>query len=178
MKYAITGHTYGLGLKLVNTSPIKDNYIGFSRSTGHNINDTKSLDEIVELAKNCDVFINNAYSKHGQTDLLYKIWDKWYDKDKIIVNIGSSITDGIKSFPYDYIAHKASLDKASKQLSNQSAKCKVILARFGYLGTPGILKKDPVPDYIDLNDAVEYILYAISVCKKYKFNDFTIIPKE
>lgn len=178
MKYAITGHTYGLGLRLINTPPIKDNYIGFSRSTGYNINDETSLEEIAELAKDCDVFINNAYSKHGQTDLLYKIWDKWHNEDKIIVNIGSSITDGIKSFPYDYIAHKASLDKASKQLSNQTAKCKVILARFGYLGTKGILKKDPVPNYIDLDDAVEYILYSINVCNKYKFNEFTINPEE
>lgn len=176
MKFAITGHTRGLGLKLVSTPPICDNFIGFSRSHGYDISNPQSRNDIVRLIDDCDVFINNAYHGHSQTDLLYQVWDSWATTDKIIVNIGSNTTDGIKSFVHDYSAHKASLDKASEQLSNQNSRCKVILARFGYLGTERILQKNPVPAYVDLNDAVQYILGAIEVSKKYRCNGFTILP--
>lgn len=176
MRFAITGHTMGLGLRLSSTSPICNNYVGFSRSTGHDIANRKCRDEIVELIDDCDVFINNAYCGHAQTDLLYQVWHSWADTDRIIVNIGSNTTDSIKPFAHDYSAHKASLDKASEQLSNQNSKCKVILARFGYLGTERILQKKPVPVHIDLDDAVQHILGAIEVCKKYRCNEFTIIP--
>lgn len=177
MLFAITGHTLGLGKRLIETAPINKNFIGFSRSNGFDISTYKGRKQIVAQSLHADVFINNAYDNHHQTDLLYMLWEEWQNKDKIIVNIGSNTTDGIKRFPHDYSAHKASLDKASEQLSNQNSPCKVVLARFGYLGTERILKKDPVPDYIELDDAVNYILNAVDVCKKYKYNSFTIIPK-
>ena len=62
MKIAITGHTKGIGKAIANLYP---DYIGFSRSNDFDIGNPDCVNRIVELSKNCDIFVNNAY--HGTT---------------------------------------------------------------------------------------------------------------
>lgn len=88
MKIAITGHTKGLGLELVNLLSIDHEIIGFSRSNGYDIE--KFYDVIVDKSLNCDVFINNAYSSNKQLDIFNRLMTYWgKDLTKTIVNIGS-----------------------------------------------------------------------------------------
>jgi len=70
MKIVITGHTRGLG-KAFYEHFIKDpnnTVIGLSRSQGTDV--SSSLDKILEISKNCDLFINNAYSGLAQNKLV------------------------------------------------------------------------------------------------------------
>ena len=79
MKFAITGHTNGIGKAFSELPEVKDNFIGFSKSTGYNIEDVEDRSKIIEESIDCDVFINNAYASYYQTDLLYELHKKWKD---------------------------------------------------------------------------------------------------
>ena len=90
MKYAITGHTQGIGLALANL--LTPNYIGFSSRNGYDITVKENRETIILQSADCDVFINNAYADFNQVTLLYELFKIWKGSDKIIVNIGSSTT--------------------------------------------------------------------------------------
>ena len=167
MKFAITGHTKGLGLALTKTPQVENNYIGFSTSTGFDINLPTDRLKIIEMASDCDVFINNAYSGHAQTDLLYDIFKEWRDKKRIIINIGSDTTTGTKNYIWSYSAHKASLEKASEQLSFLKTPCQVMLIKFGWIGSERVLNKFKPLSHIALEDAAAFILDQIKWCQKY-----------
>ena len=128
MKIAITGHTKGIGKGLYDFYVKKNHILGFSRSNGYDI--AKKSDEIIEKSKDCDIFFNNAYSGFWQTELLFKLWDRWYAKEKLIVNINSMICH--TSYPYryhkffsKYKIHKLSLEKAVRELQQTPAKCQI-----------------------------------------------------
>jgi NAD(P)-dependent dehydrogenase (short-subunit alcohol dehydrogenase family) len=174
MKYAITGHTAGIGLSLYRL--LKPNCIGFSRTTGHNINMKQNRESIISDSVDCDVFINNAYSDINQVNLLYELYEIWKDSDKIIVNIGSETTCGIKNHPHIYTAHKIALDKASEQLSHLDNKCRVINIKFGWVGTPRVLAKFNPKSYIDVDDAAKYILEQIIWSTKYRVTECLVRP--
>jgi len=174
MKYAITGHTQGLGYAIANVVG-DDNVVGFSRSTGYDIANKTDRQRIINESMKCDVFINNAHSGFAQTELLYELWDAWADTNKIIVNIGSNTTDGIKSYSHIYTAEKMSLEKASEQLSNQS-KCKVVLLKFGWIGTDRILKNVNPPAYIEVDDAAWFVSDMISLNVKNRLTTATLLP--
>ena len=179
MRYAITGHTSGLGKALTQYEDIKDNYIGFSRSTGYDISDLNCRKQIIEEANNCQIFINNAYNGFAQTDLLYELFDVWKDRDKFIINISSNTTDGVKLFPHLYSAHKHSLEKAGEQLANSFYPCMVTTLKYGYLGTERILEKNPVPKCIPLNHAVRFIEHAIDLMDdNIRLTTATLIPAQ
>jgi NAD(P)-dependent dehydrogenase (short-subunit alcohol dehydrogenase family) len=173
MKYAITGHTDGLG-RAIST---KVDHIGFSKSTGYDITNIEHRKNIIDQSINSDVFINNAYAEYAQTDLLYELYNEWKCLNKIIVNIGSNTTDGIKSYPHKYTAHKASLDKASEQLSNLKNNCRVILIKFGWIGTDRVIRDYQPTQYINTNDAAEMIINCVNISKKYNLTHFTCLPE-
>lgn len=70
MKIVITGHTHGLGKALYEhfIKDLTNTVIGLSRSQGTDV--SSSLDKILEISKNCDLFINNAYSGSAQNNLV------------------------------------------------------------------------------------------------------------
>jgi hypothetical protein len=69
MKVAITGHTAGIGKELYNYFSRKNaEVIGMSRSNGYDLE--TSVDSIIENAKDCDIFIDNAYRDEKQLELL------------------------------------------------------------------------------------------------------------
>ena len=72
MKIVITGHTSGLGKALYDGLSEKHEVLGLSRQNGHDL----SVDLYPFLIDNFDVYINNAYYKYAQVDLLYQILKK------------------------------------------------------------------------------------------------------
>ena len=79
MKIALTGHTRGIGNACKQLLEPEHEIIGFSRTNGYNINEPKV---IYELAKDADVFINNAQFQDYQTKLFDLFWDDWKYKHK------------------------------------------------------------------------------------------------
>ena len=90
MKIAITGHTKGIGKSIANKFSSK-NYevLGFSKSTGFDISKEEDRINILNMSKDADIFVNNAYDSEGQTDLLKKFIDAWEGTNKRIINMSS-----------------------------------------------------------------------------------------
>lgn len=175
MKYAITGHTNGLGQAIANLLG-NDNVVGFSKSTGYDITEPSSRQRIIKESMHCDVFINNAHAEYAQTQLLYELWDRWAGLDKTIINISSNTTDGIKKHTHEYSAQKASLEKANEQLANMNKPCKVTMFRFGYIGTERILKNVNPASFITTDDAAQFIIDAMQMTCKYRLTSMSILP--
>jgi hypothetical protein len=100
MKCCITGHTRGLG-KAINDYLVVQGWtvIGFNSST--------SLDRIVEISNNCDLFINNAYGDGIQIELLNQLYNS---VGKMIV-CGSVVTDFPDPQLPVYTHHKKELEQ-------------------------------------------------------------------
>jgi hypothetical protein len=165
MKYAITGHTEGIGNKLY--SILSPHAIGFSRSNGYDINKEEYRNKIINESKNSETFINNAHSGFGQTYLLLELVNIWKnDASKTIINVGSRICEIIlpptRLELLQYQAEKLSLKSTIETLTNYSdIKCKIVYKYFGYVGTEKILKKYPKfteDDYISVDKACQIIL--------------------
>ena len=163
MKYAITGHSYGIGQALYE----KLDSIGFSKSTGHDICDPAIRKQIIEQSEDCDVFINNAPADFGQSELLLELWNAWQGKNKTIINVGSRISEANFELPIEYShllkyqMHKRTLKQLSETLSTLPSTVTVKYRWFAYVGTPKILAKYPhftEKDYISIDEAVEIIL--------------------
>jgi hypothetical protein len=79
------------------------------------------------------VFINNAYDRYSQVDLLYAVYDMWKDKDKKIINIGSLSSIGVRDYLQPYAIHKKALHEAHMQIAYQQNKCKSYIFNIGYM---------------------------------------------
>jgi len=129
-RVAITGHTRGLGAALFERFSVSDMVVGLSRSNGFDI---RKIDNIIERIAECDVFINNAYDRYSQVDLLYAVYDMWKDKDKKIINIGSLSSIGVRDYLQPYAIHKKALHEAHMQIAHQQNKCKSYIFNIGYI---------------------------------------------
>ena len=164
MKYAITGHTQGIGKKAFER--LSPDIIGFSKSTGYDITVGADRQRIIQESYNCDVFINNATEGFGQTYLLLELAHAWKDlTDKKIINVGSRIAE-IFALSKEmihlagYQAEKLSVKTMSMRLK-PIVQCKIEYRWFAYVGTEKILKKYPhftSSDYISEDAAVDIIL--------------------
>lgn len=138
MKVAVTGHTKGIGREIANFFAANATVVGLSRSNGYDIN---NIDKIVKVIKDCDIFINNAYSGYQQVILLETMYNLWKDTGKTIVSIGSVITDyprtesAIDSEPWSYREHKLALQKKFRELAWTSTKCQLALINPGSTDT-------------------------------------------
>lgn len=83
MKFAITGHTSGLGKFLYDKLGENHTIIGLSRSNGFDI--TKDFTDIVEEIQRADCFINNACVE----DYQIKLFNQVCDYIPYIVSMGS-----------------------------------------------------------------------------------------
>ena len=81
MKIAITGHTSGIGKGILEYYSGEHEVIGFSLENGYNIND---YNRILEETKECDIFINNAYSHYTQSEIVSE-WAKVHSNDKHLI---------------------------------------------------------------------------------------------
>lgn len=162
-KYAITGHTNGIGKHLFDH--LKPNVIGFSKTNGFDILNAKSREKIILQSTDCDVFINNASDSIGSTYLLIEWFIANRNFDKKIINVGSQIAnvDGAvkREDLLKYQADKLILKEMSLRLMKEDKKCSIIYKSLPYVGTEKILKKYPTfteNDYITLDDALNIIL--------------------
>lgn len=135
MKVAITGHTSGIGKALTN---VFLDSVGFSRKNGYDLHNRFIREKMYNEISDCDVFINNADLGWNQSVLLYELWEKWKDKDKLIVNIGSDAADYNQSIARPYNIQKRALQDACLQLQQASQPCKVVLVKPGYVDTPRV----------------------------------------
>lgn len=161
MKYALTGHTDGIGLALY--QHLGESTLGFSKRTGYDIKIKEDRRRIINEIKDCDVFINNATDGFSQVLMLIDLFKEWKDLNKTIINVGSRIAE-IK-LPKDrlelleYQAEKLILKQMVEQL--QGYTCQVSYKWFPYVGTERILKKYPhftSKDYITVQQAMDIIL--------------------
>lgn len=163
MKYAITGHTQGIGKAVFNT--LKDAK-GFSRSNGFDINNSVSRKRIIDEIKDCDVFINNAHSNFSQTSMLLDVFHSWMNTDKTIINVGSVIAENetnLKNYEHllEYQIQKKALKTLHYDLVNLQTNLNLKYVYFGYVGTERILQKYPnmtKDQYISVDEAVNSIL--------------------
>ena len=159
MKIAITGNTSGIGLALANRLQQDHDIVRLSRSNGYNIADTT---KILDAAKDCDVFINNAYCEYQQALLLQSFYAIWKDSDKQIINIGSVVTNYPRSqveldnYPWPYRDHKVALEKLFRKLAWERSKCSLHLISPGPVDTK-MIKHLTVPK-LDPNSVVDVVL--------------------
>lgn len=171
MKVAITGHTKGIGKALSEVFP---EYIGYSRKTGHDLNNRVIREKMFNEIIDCDIFINNANIGWNQSVLLYELWEKWKEKDKLIVNIGSIAADYNQYVARPYNIQKKSLQDACMQLQHAQQPCKVVLVKPGYVDTPAVqnitaTKMDPKELALYIKELVElrYSTFWIPVVTLY-----------
>lgn len=131
-KAVITGHTSGIGLSMYNHLVSKGwEVIGFNKTTG--------LDNVIEEAQDCDLFINNAYANGKQIYFLNQLHNK---VKKMIVcgSVAAFFPD--PSLP-DYSKHKKELAERVKEINSSNI---LIL----HLSAKGYNDRDAVLSVIDL----------------------------
>ena len=164
IKYAITGHTRGIGRRTYER--LSPDIIGFSKSTGYDINKYIDRQRIIAESFDCDVFINNATEGFAQTYMLLDLVNAWGDNpNKTIINVGSRVAEidvlpeHLKHLRY-YQAEKLSIKHCSQRLAATS-KCNMQYRWLTYVGTEAILAEYPhfkPGDYISEDEAVDIIL--------------------
>lgn len=154
-KVGITGHLSGLGKELYSRIP---DSIGFDIGSHHDI---KNPDPWIEALLSCDVFINNAYDGFHQVNMLEKVFLKWINEDKTIINISSTASE-IKHINYQmgfYPIHKKALDEACMRLQHIEKNCRVVNVKIGWMDTP--LSENFVEDKLDPKVVADKIMYII-----------------
>jgi NADP-dependent 3-hydroxy acid dehydrogenase YdfG len=135
MKIAITGHTNGIGKAVADLYP---DHLGFSRTNGYDISKSEDVKLIIEttIAKECDVFVNNAYHGAAQTTLFELLLSHWNtDSSKTIVNINSRTIYNAPN-QRQYTADKKLLrSSAVNAIRDIDRKCRVININPGYVKT-------------------------------------------
>jgi NAD(P)-dependent dehydrogenase (short-subunit alcohol dehydrogenase family) len=172
MKVAITGHTSGIGAAIARRC--QGNFKGFSRSNGYDIAVPEHRARIIAESNDCGVFVNNASCVFAQVNMLYEIHTAWIDLPRLIINISSTASDGIKNHSHPYAVYKAALDKASQQLSNLHRPVKVCNLRFGYVDTPRVASVSAKK--IDVEHACDMIFTVINAPTNLQISEITILP--
>ena len=161
MNIAITGHTRGIGCA-ISALFKNDTVLGLSRSTGYDIRNTES---IIDSVKDCDIFINNAYDGGCQTAILSALAAVWKNTDKLIITIGSTVTDYPRSEihldkePFPYRDYKRELRDTFRVLSRLPNSCRMSLVSPGATDTDMIkhlttVKMDP----LTVAKTVQYVI--------------------
>lgn len=174
-KVAVTGHTSGIGLGIYEYFLSKGyETVGFSRSTGYDLNCEDTQKRIVAETNDFDIFVNNAFNHLGgfaQTQLLHKLFPVWKNKDGWIFNISSVASDFIAGRKEEspYCITKIALDSYVKQLSWLLPKVNLVLIRPGRVDTqlissiPG--KKLRVDDIVNTIDWVLTRPEDVHICE-------------
>lgn len=135
MKVRITGHTRGLGNALYN------HYI----DQGHDVigfDSKNTIDEIIEVSKGCDLFINNAY---GDGPLQIELLNSLYKEVKQMIVMGSIATIFADPDEPYYTLIKTDLETAFMQLAvdPKAPQAQMLLLRLtssSYKDTDAIIK--------------------------------------
>ncbi len=163
MKIAFTGHSRGIGKALADTLATEHTIEGFSRSNGYDINEKQSI--IIRAVKDCDVFVNNAYSGLSQVELLKGVWGLWKDNpNKTIVNIVSR-TKYYKvgqTRSEEYCMYKRALDDFAKTLTFTRKKCRIININPGYVRTDMVADVSQDVEMLTAQEVADCIVWTIN----------------
>jgi nucleoside-diphosphate-sugar epimerase len=175
MKVLITGHTSGIGKAIYDYfDSLGYECIGCSRSNGYDISTIEAKDKILDLAKDIDIFVNNAYSNfdHSQLILLRRLYDLWNGQDKIIINISSMIT------VFNDLKHPILKKYAeTKRLQDEFLQDKlenpyVINLKLGTTDTPRVSWDNQ--QKMTTDNVVEILDFIFNNRHKYKVNSITV----
>jgi len=146
MKITITGHLSGIGKAMYDGFSAQGHEIlGIDRDMVPDLSTAEGIINCASLTADSDMIIINAYdmqdkdklSGFSQTVLLYKMFNLWKGKDKIIVVIGSLASEMYIPTSSPYIVHKISIDAAVKQLRNiNSTRPYILNLKPHYVDTP------------------------------------------
>jgi nucleoside-diphosphate-sugar epimerase len=159
MKIAITGHSAGIGQALTKVyDKLGHEVVGLSRRNGNNI---RSIPKILKNIVECDIFINNAQSGYGQTELLFAVYEIWKNcTEKKIINISTMMTSQpvsvLSGLEYDaYRIQKLSLEEAIRQLNFKKGGPKLILVKPGAIATQ---PNQGEPNYANVDEWAEALI--------------------
>lgn len=163
MKIAITGHTKGIGKAISDSFTDQGHEIlGLSRSNGFDIKDTE---KIIDAVRDCDVFINNAYNEFDQEKLLKTLNLAWKGTDKVIISIGSIVTDyprierHLDNQDWPYRNHKRVLRDSFRRMVKYPMSCRLILISPGATDTDMIKHHDCVK--MNPEEVAKAVRYAL-----------------
>ena len=123
MKIAITGHTRGLGQVIYeHMNSLGHEVIGLSSSNGYHLPD--SIEQVVEIAKSCDYFFNNAHIGIIQSKLIELLYDRCS-----IITSGSMAADYTGTI---YRSEKKIVENTHRRFKKLSGK-PMLLLKMGYL---------------------------------------------
>ena len=159
MKCVITGHTSGIGQALMIHFVEKGwTVYGLSRSNGYDID--QDLDKIIEVAKGCDLFINNAYS----TDSQLKLTKALIHQVPKIVTMGAAVTDYPDLIDSDYSRNKKALETYCRVMSLQESVADVLFLKISFAETTlnrpktGRIDSDFTVSYKEIADTIDFWL--------------------
>lgn len=163
MRIMITG-TQGLARGVIIAAQQQGHEItAVSRSNGYNIRDVSTW---AQDFQDWDACINCAYDGFYQIRVLEMFADLWKDQDqKIIVNIGSMVTDHTRSeknqdhLYWPYRLHKQSLQEACQRMMRDRA-CQIKLINFGPIDTS--MTKDLNVPKMSISQAGTYVMNLLS----------------
>ena len=156
MRIAITGHTSGIGLALFKHFGLSHDVCGFSRSNHFNISTVSGRASIVQQARDCDIFINNAYNNFDRSQylMLESMHNEWHGLgNRTIINISTRWTNG----DHDYCKTKLEQDIFCSRHVGQFPR--IINVKPGLTDTPRVKNipgnRMPVTTVVQL---IQYIL--------------------
>ena len=177
MKVAITGHTRGIGKEIATYFKSRGaEIIGFSKSENFDISTSDVREKIVELARDCDVFVNNAFTHldHGQFQLLKLIRDAWIGQDKMIINLSSRAGDSVEDHTYPYLWY-------AKLKQEQDIFCESAF-RFPWILNlkPGAIDTDMTKDQevqkMDVTSVSGILHFVLENKDRFRINSVTFTP--
>lgn len=140
-KIYCTGTTRGLG------KAIKSRYDYFNSDNFISLNRPQYDLEICVPAfirYDFDIYINNAYHKFAQVELLYRLFEANKHRNCTIINISSVSADKLHDYENPYAIHKLALDRACLQLQEIDSYCRVVNFKLGRMDTD-MVKDKPGP---------------------------------
>lgn len=158
MKVAITGGSKGLGRYLSENLCINSKVSELLLVKNRLPDYTAICDEVDD----CDVFINNAAEDFYQTEMFYRIFERWASLPyKYIINIGSRAGNPNISKGYLYSAQKAALSQLTDNLvyNCPHKRCKITTLNLGWLDEHpgGVLHHLKLP-YYDVKETIQFLL--------------------
>lgn len=169
----VTGHTGGLGSLL--TQKYKERgwcTFGASRSNGYDFSDPVVAQNFCEQLRGYDVLINTITGA-GQRNVFEKMYQMWYNRQKVIVNIGSRATQYHMSPSMYYGADKAALDYLVNSVQVTGPRWPAVLhIRPGYFDSKRSEHK-PNPK-MKTEDVADIVLWMVDSVDKFRVLDMVI----
>lgn len=198
MNIAITGHASGIGSGLYDFYK-NENCVGFDLTNGYDIN--ADIDDILFKSRHCNIFINNAYSKHKQAELALA-WHKLHSNDDfLLININSAFVMLSKDEQLkikspclmEYIKYKTKLTQASEFINSSNNRCKSVDILVGMVNTQFInnwsdrftpyeldyfTKLIPERNLLEISDVVNIVDFVVQASNDRRFiSSITLLNK-